>query len=357
MIIAASDINIDLFAKRHPVCVLTFVLSWTVPYEGLQALVLPIAPANQVHWIPTLPFVYLLLRFQAVLQMESEHDGTRFSDLFAYSLSLDVGASGVFLVYLASPNSSRWFYLPGVFQLFCGVALFQLYCQFCCKHSRRLALSFSLYGYLLAYGFGDLGYNVVNQYALNKPPPLIDYSFAIIHIFFPLIYFAFRPLINRVLGRHWLEQRRDATEFELTPALEMRGNLADVETAITAKVDLNAFVFSTKEDELTLLHLAVLNEHYDSVQRLLQTGEVQANKPSGSKGRTAIFLAAELGQLPAVVLLLEQAADLNTLADDGQSPLIVATANGHTEVAALLREYGANEHHKWMGLDGMCFRM
>ena len=87
MIIAASDINIDLFAKRHPVCVLTFVLSWTVPYEGLQALVLPIAPANQVHWIPTLPLVYLLLRFQAVLQMESEHDGTRSSDLFAYSLS------------------------------------------------------------------------------------------------------------------------------------------------------------------------------------------------------------------------------------------------------------------------------
>jgi ankyrin repeat protein len=54
----------------------------------------------------------------------------------------------------------------------------------------------------------------------------------------------------------------------------------------------------------------------------------------------------------AVVLLLEQSADLNTPSDDGQSPLIVATANGHTAMAALLRKHGANEDHKWMGLRG-----
>jgi ankyrin repeat protein len=45
---------------------------------------------------------------------------------------------------------------------------------------------------------------------------------------------------------------------------------------------------------------------------------VQANKPSGSKGHTALFLAAELGRLHAVVLLLEHSADVNMLADDGQ---------------------------------------
>jgi ankyrin repeat protein len=96
------------------------------------------------------------------------------------------------------------------------------------------------------------------------------------------------------------------------------GNLAEVETAITAKADLNAFVYFTEEDELTLLQLAVLNEHHDPVQRLLQIGEVQANRPSGSKGRTALFLAAELGRFHALVLLLEHSADLNQLADDGQ---------------------------------------
>jgi ankyrin repeat protein len=63
----------------------------------------------------------------------------------------------------------------------------------------------------------------------------------------------------------------------------------------------------------------VLNEHHDSVQRLLQTCEVQVNKPSGSKGRTALFLAAELGLVHALVLLLENSADVNVLADDGRS--------------------------------------
>jgi hypothetical protein len=147
-----------------------------------------------------------------------------------------------------------------------------------------------------------------------------------------------------------MEQRKDAREFELTPAFEMRGNLAEVEAAITAQADLNAFVFFTEEDELTLLHLAVINEHLDSVQRLLQKGEVQVDKPSGSRGRTALFLAAELGRLHAMVLLLEHSADLNALADDDQSPLLVATANGHIEVAAWLREHGAKADREWMGL-------
>jgi hypothetical protein len=34
-----------------------------------------------------------------------------------------------------------------------------------------------------------------------------------------------------------------------------------------------------QEDELTLLHLTVISEHHDSLQQLLQTSEVQVNKP------------------------------------------------------------------------------
>jgi hypothetical protein len=52
----------------------------------------------------------------------------------------------------------------------------------------------------------------------------------------------------------------------------------EVETAITRGDDLNSFVFSAEEDELTLLHIAVINGHHDSLQRLLNTGEVQMNK-------------------------------------------------------------------------------
>ena len=52
----------------------------------------------------------------------------------------------------------------------------------------------------------------------------------------------------------------------------------------------------------------------------------------------------------AATMLIEQHADVNVLSDEGQSPLIVATANRHAAVAKLLRDHGANEDHRWMGL-------
>jgi hypothetical protein len=172
----------------------------------------------------------------------------------------------------------------------------------------------------VVYVFGNLAQLLVvlqYQYAFAFPIAHIAFAFPIVHIAFPLGYFAlWRPVIGRRLGRLWLSQRSFAREFQLTPTFEERANLAEVETAITAQDELK------EEDELTLLHLAVVYEHYDSVQRLLQTGEVQANKPSGSNGRTALFLATELGRLHAIVLLVEHSADVNAVAEDGQSPLI-----------------------------------
>ena len=49
-------------------------------------------------------------------------------------------------------------------------------------------------------------------------------------------------------------------------------------------------------------------------------------------------------------MLLEHAADVNMLADDGQSALIAAAAHGHTELAKLLKEHGGSAEHEWMGL-------
>ena len=44
----------------------------------------------------------------------------------------------------------------------------------------------------------------------------------------------------------------------------MRGNLIEVEEAIASKADLNAFVVVDEENEYTLLHMAVLNDHLDA---------------------------------------------------------------------------------------------
>jgi hypothetical protein len=46
MIVAACDIDIDIFAKRYPWRVLLFAVAWIVLFEGLQALIPPITTNN-----------------------------------------------------------------------------------------------------------------------------------------------------------------------------------------------------------------------------------------------------------------------------------------------------------------------
>ena len=78
-----------------------------------------------------------------------------------------------------------------------------------------------------------------------------------------------------------------------------------VEELITAKANLNEYVLDVDGDELTALHVAILNEYYDSVQRLLHTGQIEVNKPTRLKGKTAVFIAAEHGRIHMLKLLVE----------------------------------------------------
>jgi hypothetical protein len=154
MIIAMSDIDVDLFAKRHHMCVLAFALAWIGLNQGLLAMAPPITGIASIHWIADLPFVYLLLRFRAVLQMRSEAY-PRFSDLFACSLSLDLIAKGVWHAVVSDGPKGKlqWPHnLVGSVFVSSGVSLFVLYCRLRSKRSNRLALSITLYAYLLAWG-------------------------------------------------------------------------------------------------------------------------------------------------------------------------------------------------------------
>jgi hypothetical protein len=103
MVVAASDADLDMFAKKHPRSVLTFALAWILLYTGLAALAPPIQAISQVDWLAALPFAYLLLRFTPVLQMRDKSH-PRFSDLLAYSLALDIGTSYGAFFFLKGVN-------------------------------------------------------------------------------------------------------------------------------------------------------------------------------------------------------------------------------------------------------------
>jgi hypothetical protein len=123
-----------------------------------------------------------------------------------------------------------------------------------------------------------------------------------------------------------------------------------VEEALTAKADLNAFVFETSEDSYTLLLLACLNDHLDAVQRLLTTGSVGVNVGSKYQGMTPLYVAARAGNPFCVKMLLEYRAAVNLPCLDGKTPLFTAVSNGHAEVVALLIDSGAGSGVTFMGL-------
>ena len=75
--------------------------------------------------------------------------------------------------------------------------------------------------------------------------------------------------------------------------------------------------------------------------RALSYGELVGNKG----GLSALHFAARQGHTQTVLALLKAGADINQLSGDNTSPLLMATMNGHFDLAALLLQRGGNPKH------------
>jgi hypothetical protein len=76
----------------------------------------------------------------------------------------------------------------------------------------------------------------------------------------------------------------------LTSIFYFTGNLIEVEAAICSKADLNEVVFTDHSDTYKLLHLAVLSDHLDALQRLLNTGDASVDQLTGKQVRALYSL-------------------------------------------------------------------
>jgi hypothetical protein len=233
------------------------------------------------------------------------------------------------------------------------------------EHTATYQFKVTTYAFLLGYGFA-VAIKLSFYPDTTVAQGILQWTFVAIHVLPPLLLLTCQGRVKRNLGLRWLSRRgREAPAFELqcTGQAERRGDLIEIEEAIIGGADLNATVLvdsscshghqhdGAARDDYALLHLAVLNGHLDGLQRLLNTGAVEINKPTGRQGRSALFMAAEAGQVHAATMLLEHNADVNALTDEGQSPLIVASARGHKNMVALLEKHGASRTYRWMGLN------
>jgi hypothetical protein len=89
-------------------------------------------------------------------------------------------------------------------------------------------------------------------------------------------------------------------------------------------------------------HNAVMRRDPASLRAILQRDNAQVNARDG-KGRTALHLAVEDGQIEIVEALLEARADVNLRAASGATPLMLAAGKGHTAMVSLLLKHGSNQ--------------
>ena len=86
---------------------------------------------------------------------------------------------------------------------------------------------------------------------------------------------------------------------------------------------------------LTWMHAAVPFRGARVIQALLKAG-AQPDKAAGPLGKTPLLIAAEVGRVDTVRLLLDAGADPKTLTRQGDGLLHIAAADGNAEVVRLL---------------------
>lgn len=94
-----------------------------------------------------------------------------------------------------------------------------------------------------------------------------------------------------------------------------------------------------------LLNNAIRSENYEISKKLLKYS-VDINIKSLDRGYSPLMDAVWKSHFRLVKLLIEAGADLNHVADDGQSVLILATGIDNYDICEILIKAGANSHIK-----------
>jgi hypothetical protein len=383
LMLTLADLDVNLYVKGHrmqAVCITTtFVFGAAInalyPCQ-VTSCQGAIVASNQLLWIQCVPWLYYAARFRQVSDM---HEGfPHFSELFVLSFALyNVSVGSIYVTQLHEVEKLPPIYVMDiqniVFQyLSAGITLVAAF-HFSPRrsvYSTTVQLQLTIFIILLLSGIGQLINNILYMvlFQMNKERDAAltaqGWMYVPLNLLPPVVMLYFRQIIHRHIGKKWLQLRatRDSNRSEGSARVTSDlGWLAAVEADITTGADLNSYVEEVGTDDYTRLLLACSSSKLDAVQRLLTYDDqrVDVNKGSKELGWTPLFVAAHSGNVALATMLLEYGAAVEQRTNDGQSPLLIASArsqNGrssqHREVCALLVGHGANAHgdDRWMGL-------
>ncbi len=95
--------------------------------------------------------------------------------------------------------------------------------------------------------------------------------------------------------------------------------------------------------EFTPLANAARGGDVAAVRNLIRQG-ADPNEPTGGNNWTPLLHAIHTAQIKSVEALIDGGADVNRVAGDGFTPLMMAAGYGYTDIVELLLRRGANPH-------------
>ncbi|KAL4898493.1 ankyrin repeat-containing domain protein [Aspergillus ambiguus] len=132
-----------------------------------------------------------------------------------------------------------------------------------------------------------------------------------------------------ITSGHDIESRHIPTRKNALLVASHCGN----EGVVDLLIQKNARLSATDASGWTALHLAAARGHCGVLELLLQNLDIEART---SNGRTALWIAAEYGQVEAAGLLISSNAKVNARADNHMTPLHVAAKAGDAATVELL---------------------
>jgi len=131
--------------------------------------------------------------------------------------------------------------------------------------------------------------------------------------------------------------RRNAFGWTLLHMSAYGGNATTTEWLVKKGLDVNARAGSKFRN--TPLQTAILSGQYATAKILLDHGADALVRQA--KGFASMHEAALIGRTDIVQLLLDHGAEINSVADNGETPLSEALRGKHEELAAWLKTKGA----------------